>query len=179
MTRLGFPAVPPPAPTVRVGAYARPTSPTSFADAKPAPRSTHLLTFALEEYFNNFGRLIDRADWPRFERRVEHGTTRVLDLLDAHGQRATFFCLGWVAEQLPDLIAEIARRGHEVASKGYAQRPLATLTPSTFRDDLARARDAIEPVTGTRLLGYRAPGWLRSGDDWALDVLAAEGYAYD
>ncbi len=149
-----------------------------IAATTAAPR-THLLTFALEEYFNNFDFLIERAHWSRFERRVQHGTTRILDLLDAHGQRATFFSLGWVAEHLPELVAEIARRGHEVASKGHAQRPLASLTPATLRDDLARARDAIEGVTGRPVLGYRAPGWMGPRDRWALDVLAAEGYAYD
>ncbi len=163
------------------GPYAPSSAPrlglTASDDAPPA--RAHLLTFALEEYFNNFDRLIDRSHWSRFERRVEHGTTRVLDLLDAHGQRATFFCLGWVAEHLPELVAEIARRGHEVASKGYAQQPLSALTPPTLRDDLARARDAIEAVTGVRVLGYRAPGWLGADDVWALDVLADEGYAYD
>lgn len=161
--------------------------PTTTTAAAAAPRAggapsgprPHLLSFALEEYFHNFDRLIDRSHWPRFERRVEHGTTRVLELLDAHGQRATFFCLGWIAQQLPELVAEIARRGHEVASKGYAQQPLRALTPPTLRDDLARARDAIEGVTGRRVLGYRAPGWMGPDDVWALDVLAAEGYAYD
>ena len=147
--------------------------------AAVAPGRRHLLTFALEEYFNNFDTVIDRAHWSRFERRVEHGTTRILDLLDAHGQRATFFSLGWVAEHLPALVAEIARRGHEVASKGHGQRPLASLTPAALRDDLARARDAIESVTNARVLGYRAPGWMGVGDRWALDVLAEEGYAYD
>ncbi|GJG87393.1 hypothetical protein tb265_25740 [Gemmatimonadetes bacterium T265] len=169
----------PPDARVGVGAYVPPAPGAPPAGTRPAGRATHLLTFALEEYFNNFDRLIDRAHWSRFERRVEHGTTRVLDLLDAHRQRATFFCVGWVAEHLPDLVGEIARRGHEVASKGYAQQPLAALTPGAFRDDLARARDVIERVTGTRVLGYRAPGWLGPEDLWALDVLAAESYAYD
>ncbi len=158
-----------------------PATPERGTAAGPsaAGRRTHLLTFALEEYFHNFDWIIDRAHWGRFERRVEHGTARVLDLLDRHGQRATFFCLGWIAEHLPGLVGEIARRGHEVASKGHTQRPLATLTPAGLRDDLARARDAIEHVTGARVLGYRAPGWMGPHDLWALDVLAAEGYAYD
>ena len=160
--------------------------PVDYMPARPGPSApgaqagrAHLLTFALEEYFNNFDWIIDRSHWGRFERRVEHGTQRVLDLLDTHGQRATFFCLGWIAEQLPELVSEIARRGHEVASKGHTQRPLASLTPAGLRDDLTRARDAIEAVTGRRVLGYRAPGWMRPQDLWALDVLASEGYAYD
>lgn len=176
MTSVPLPVGLTPRPHASLDAYA---PPPAAAGARARSSRTHLLTFALEEYFNNFDRLIDRAHWPRFERRVEHGTTRVLDLLDAYDQRATFFCLGWIAEQLPELVAEIARRGHEVASKGYGQRALTNLTPGEFRDDLARARDAIEDVANTRVLGYRAPGWMGVNDHWALDVLAAEGYAYD
>jgi len=168
-------------PALSAASKPRTRWPTLSAPPTSAPRGgrAHLLTFALEEYFHNFAWIIDRSHWGRFERRVEHGTARVLDLLDAHGQRATFFCLGWIAEQLPELVGEIARRGHEVASKGHTQRPLDSLTPAGLRDDLARARDAIEAITNRRVLGYRAPGWIGPNEVWALDVLAAEGYVYD
>lgn len=143
------------------------------------PGRTHLLTVALEDYYHNFGRVIARSHWNRFEKRVERSTTRALDLLDEFGIRATFFTLGWVASTLPELVREVARRGHEIASKGYHQRNLREMSPTEFRDDLARSREALEHASGQRVVGYRAPGWLKPSDVWALEVLAEEGYRYD
>lgn len=142
----------------------------------------HLLTVALEDYYQvgAFNTLIQRGQWYRFENRLEHSTHRTLDLLDEFGIRATFFVLGWVAEMFPQLVRQVAQRGHEIASKGYYHRSIRSMTPGEFREDLARARDALEKASHSRILGYRvADGWLGPADLWALDVLASEGYQYD
>lgn len=142
----------------------------------------HLLTVAMEDYFQvgAFHTVIERSRWHRFEQRVEAGTRNTLDLLDRHGVSATFFVLGCVAELLPELVREVADRGHEVASKGYYHRSIRLMTPDEYREDLARARQVIESATGRRVLGYRvADGWFGPHDLWALDVLAHEGYEYD
>jgi polysaccharide deacetylase family protein (PEP-CTERM system associated) len=139
----------------------------------------HLVTVALEDYYHNFRRVIKRAHWSRFETRVEQSTLRTLDLLDEFGIRATFFSLGWIASTLPEVIREVARRGHEIASKGYHQRHLREMSEGEFRDDLARSREALEQASGQRVIGYRASGWLEEDDLWALEVLAEEQYVYD
>ena len=143
---------------------------------------THILTVALEDYFHvgAFNRLIQRGQWYRFERRLQQSTERTLDLLDEYGVHATFFVLGWVADQVPELVRQVADRGHEIASKGYYHRNIQQLTPGEFRDDLARSREAIEHAGGQRVVGYRvADRWFRPSDLWALDVLAEQGYEYD
>jgi polysaccharide deacetylase family protein (PEP-CTERM system associated) len=142
----------------------------------------HILTVALEDYYHvgAFNRVIQRGQWYRFERRIEASTMRTLDLLDEFQSRATFFVLGWVADTMPELIRVVAERGHEIASKGYYHRNIRQLTPAEFRDDLARAREALERAGGHRILGYRvADDWFQPADLWALDVLADEGYEYD
>lgn len=147
----------------------------------PSPRH-HVLTVGLEDFFqvDAFDRLIEPRQWPRFERRLERSTSRTLDLLDAAGARATFFVLGWIADIAPELVRGIADRGHEVASRGYDHRSIASLDPESFRDDLSRSREAIERAAGVRVLGHRAARlWYHPSNLWALDVLAAEGYAYD
>lgn len=144
-----------------------------------AERTPHIVTIAIEDYYNNFKGVIDRANWSRFETRVEASTLRTLDLLDEFGIRATFFGVGWIANRIPEVFREVARRGHEVASKGYTQRAIAEMSPQEFRDDLARAREALEAACGQRVVGYRAHGWLSPEDMWALEVLAEEGYAFD
>ncbi len=150
-------------------------------NAKP-PGRRHILTVAVEDYYQvgSFNRTVQRGQWLRFESRVERNTQRVLELLDQNGVQATFFTLGWIAEEFPELVREIASRGHEVASKGFWHRSIRRLTPSEFRDDLLKSREALEKASGQRVLGYRvADAWFRSQDLWALEVLAQEGFAYD
>lgn len=140
----------------------------------------HLLTIALEDYYQTFPGLIHSSHWYRFETRIEQCTLRTLDLLDECGVRATFFTLGWTAARLPDLIREVARRGHEVATKGHSQHSVRNMpTPAAFRDDMIRGREAIEDAIGAHVIGYRAPGWLEPDQLWALEILAQEGFAYD
>lgn len=142
----------------------------------------HILTVLLEDYFHvgAFNRLIQRGQWYRFETRFEQNTMKALDLLDRYNIRATFFVLGWIADQSPDIVKEIARRGHEIGSRGYYHRTIRQMTPTEFREDLQRAREALERASGTKILGYRAAHRLSAPSDlWALDVLAEEGYAYD
>ncbi len=157
-----------------------PVRASSFEDASAT--GPHILTVALEDYYHvgAFNRVIQRGQWYRFERRIEASTLRTLDLLDEFRSRATFFVLGWVADTMPELIRVVAERGHEIASKGYYHRNIRQLTPAEFRDDLARAREALERAGGHRILGYRvADDWFQPADLWALDVLADEGYEYD
>jgi polysaccharide deacetylase family protein (PEP-CTERM system associated) len=146
------------------------------------PTRTHVLTVALEDYFHvtPLEGIVRQDRWNRFEMRLEASTRRVLDLLDECSARATFFVLGWVADAAPELVREVAARGHEVASKGYYHRDIRGLGRQAFREDAVRAREALEWATGTRVLGYRlAQQWLRPSDLWVLDVLAESGYAYD
>ncbi|MBA3520873.1 MAG: DUF3473 domain-containing protein [Gemmatimonadales bacterium] len=142
----------------------------------------HILTVVLEDYYHlsPFKGLIDRALWHRFERRLEIGTLRTLALLDEFGVRATFFVLGWVAETAPELVREVVKRGHEVASKGFDHRSIREMSPALFWEDVHRSREALVRATGQSVLGYRvADRWLGSGDLWALDVLVEAGYRYD
>src|SRR5262245_1765856 len=142
----------------------------------------HVLTVALEDYFQvgAFNRLIQRGQWYRFDTRLLRNTPRTLDLLDRFGIKATFFVLGYVADHCPEVVRMVAERGHEIASKGYYHRRISQMTREEFREDLRRTRDALERVSGKRVLGYRvADEWFTPNDLWALDVLAEEGYAYD
>ena len=149
---------------------------------RPTTEKHNLLTVMLEDYFHvgAFNGLIQRSQWDRFEMRLEKNTLRALDLLDKFNIKATFFVLGWIADKQPEIIREVARRGHELGSRGLYQRSTRRMTPDEFRDDLARSRDAVERASETKVLGYRASRrWSSPEDLWALDILAEEGYAYD
>jgi polysaccharide deacetylase family protein (PEP-CTERM system associated) len=141
-----------------------------------------LLTIGLEDYFQvgAFNRLIQKRQWYRFESRLEKNTWKTLDLLDDYKIKATFFVLGWIADQYPDLVREVAERGHEIASKGYYHRSIRQMTPGEFEDDALVSRQALEEASQTRVHGYRvAHEWFTEQDLWALDALARAGYSYD
>jgi polysaccharide deacetylase family protein (PEP-CTERM system associated) len=106
-------------------------------------------------------------------------TRRLLDLLEASDSRGTFFILDDVARTDPSLVREIAGRGHEVASHGYAHRHLATETPECFRTGMAGARSRLADLAGRAPTGYRAPYFsLTPAAGWVPAVLAELGFAY-
>ena len=142
----------------------------------------HLLSVLVEDYFQvgAFRKHIEPDQWDRFESRLFRNTEAALDLLARHDVKATFFVLGWNAEQWPELIRRIAKEGHEVASGGYHHDSVREMPREEFCERLQRAREAIESAAGQPVLGYRmAEGWLQPDDVWLLDHLAEEGYAYD
>ncbi|MBB4630662.1 XrtA system polysaccharide deacetylase [Sphingosinicella soli] len=135
----------------------------------------------VEEHFQvgAFENTIRREDWPRWESRVVRNTERALQLFADKGVSATFFTLGWVAQREPGLIRRIVEGGHEIANHGYAHDRVHTFTPESFRADIRKARALIEDAAGAQVKGYRAPSFsIGSGNRWALEVLAEEGYAY-
>ena len=140
------------------------------------------MTIDVEDYFqvSAFEDVVPRSSWASRESRVCRNTERLLALFDDAGVRATFFVLGWVAERFPRLVRQIADNGHEIASHGYAHQLVYSISPEQFREDLRRARGAIEAASGAPVLGYRAPSYsIVRKSMWALDVLLEEGYVFD
>jgi polysaccharide deacetylase family protein (PEP-CTERM system associated) len=146
------------------------------------PNKKHLLTVLVEDYFHvgAFENLIQQRNWSNFEPRYERNTLKTLDLLDGFQVKATFFVLGWIAEQHPRIIWEIVSRGHEVASRGFYHRSVRHLTPDEFREDVRRTNKVLEDAAGQKIIGYRAAEKLSfEKDDWVLDILAEENFLYD
>ena len=147
-----------------------------------ATKPPHYFTVDVEEHFQvlALSPWMPRAMWDTQPSRVVANTERLLDLLDAHGARGTFFTLGWVAERRPELIRTISRRGHEVASHGWDHRRVTELTSGEFRDQARRSKAVLEDLAGHACVGYRAPNYsIVKGREWALDILVEEGYGYD
>ncbi len=90
-------------------------------------------------------------------------TPRVLDLLDAHGQRATFFCIAERVLAQPALAREIVARGHSIQNHTARHRHnFSFLGPRGFAAEIARAQDILSDVTGQRPTCFRAPAGLRN-----------------
>ncbi len=142
----------------------------------------NLLTFDIEEWFHTTAlhHYVDEASWDRLESSVVGNVHNLLELLENHQTRATFFILGWIAERYPRLVQEIDRAGHEIASHGYRHRLIYDLDRETFRDYVRRAKGLLEDVTGKPVLGYRATSFsIVSQTLWALDILREAGFIYD
>jgi polysaccharide deacetylase family protein (PEP-CTERM system associated) len=140
------------------------------------------LTIDVEDYYHvtGFESVVRRADWDGYESRVERNTHRLLDLLDTHHTRGTFFVLGWVAERHPQLVRTIHARGHEVASHGYAHQRIYTQSPAQFQQETQRSLRLLEDIIGERIHGYRAASYSITRESlWALDILGEEGFTYD
>jgi polysaccharide deacetylase family protein (PEP-CTERM system associated) len=89
-----------------------------------APAIVNALTIDVEDYFqvSAFAPHIARDEWDTLPCRVERNVDAILLLLAEADVKATFFCLGWIAERYPPLIRRLADEGHEVASHGFAHR---------------------------------------------------------
>ena len=143
------------------------------------PAAAAVMSVDVEDWFQveNLKAVVPRSTWDARERRVESNTMRILELLDEHHAKATFFTLGWIAERHPGLIRQIVAGGHEIASHGYGHELVYTLSHAEFRADVERSKSILENVTGQKVIGYRAPCF--SITDWAVGILQDLGFEYD
>lgn len=143
----------------------------------------HLLSFDFEEWFHiiqNDATEARPAEWSRLTPRIEVMTDKLLAFLRERNARATFFVLGWVAEKYPHLVASIAKDGHEIGCHSHLHRPVWSLSPGTFAEDLRVSLDAIAAAAGSRPRIFRAPGFsIDTRAPWAFDALAREGIELD
>lgn len=134
---------------------------------------------------------IDAEDWPQLmcsylgrespvSAQFETSIARTLDLLDEHDTKATFFVVTPHAEQRPAIVEEIASRGHEVASHGATHRKMVDFSPEAFREDIRRAVDSLQQITGQAVVGHRCPFFsLMPEHAWAFEALSEAGLEYD
>ena len=140
-----------------------------------------MLSFDVDGVSGAINQNPDSARLPSFMSMREYGpsvaTARILDLLDSHDIKASFYIPGYVAETHTELVKNIFDRGHEVAHHGYMHEPPATLTRQQEADVLDRGSAILEGITGEKLAGYRSPSWELSEDSLAL--LSERGFQYD
>jgi len=142
----------------------------------------HHFTVDVEEYFHPtaLASLFPFDEWGSLERRTPRIMPRLLDFLAERDVTGTFFILGWLAENEPELVRQISDAGHEIASHGYEHELVGRLGQDGFRASVSRSKTVLEDVSGVELRGYRAPSFsIVPGLEWAFDILVEEGYRYD
>jgi len=111
---------------------------------------------------------------------IEEAVRPILDLLDKYNIRATFFVLGTVAERHPEVVSEIYKKGHEIASHAYSHKVLYELGEREFRVEIERSVKLLESITGEKPIGFRAPSFsINNSTKWAFKILKDYGFKYD
>lgn len=158
---------------------------TGWRVGLPALMLTHLLALwgTLRPGSRLFGPVLtrlptdERVVWLTIDDGPSTETAAVLDLLDAHGAKATFFVVGDRARRNPELVREIVRRGHELGnhSESHPQAFFWALGPRRMRREIARTQQVLTDITGT------APRWFRAvvgmANPFVAPALAAHGLA--
>jgi peptidoglycan/xylan/chitin deacetylase (PgdA/CDA1 family) len=140
-----------------------------------------MLTFDVDGVTPWLNRNPESKSLPSLMSMAEYGPSvaapRILDMLDEHSIKGSFFVPGYVAETHPDLVMDIFQRGHEVGHHGYIHEPPATLSFQQEKEVLEKGSTIIQSITGQPPLGYRSPSWELS--EHSLDLLAGQGFVYD
>ena len=147
----------------------------------PAP-VVNAISIDVEDYFqvSAFENTVPRSAWDGFESRVCRNTDRLLEIFDEHSVTATFFVLGWVADEIPPSGAADRRVGSRTGVSRIS--PSAGLRHETERVSrrYRRSKAVLKAISGQFVGGYRAPSYsITERSLWALDVLVEEGFTYD
>ena len=104
---------------------------------------------------------------------VWRGLQRVVEVLDRHGARATFYVPGVTLLENPSVFAELVAAGHELGHHGHAH------LPTTSCDERAELLDGLEALAtiGVTPRGYRSPGWELT--PLTLSLLGELGFVWD
>ncbi len=111
---------------------------------------------------------------------VDKETEYLLDSLEKLNIQATFFIPGFVTSHFPNLVQEISKRNHEIASHGTQHIYVKQFSPQEFAEDIKKSKNRLEDLSGKKIDIYKAPIWgIFSDTLWALDVLVEQGFRYD
>lgn len=138
----------------------------------------NILTFDIEDWWvYDYYSIGNSRDYlPRLNRYL----AQTLDLLDERKFQATFFCLGEVANKNPEIIKEIAKRGHQIGSHSFSHKFWGEATPKEVATDTYKAIDSIENITGQKVTSYRAPAFsIMEKNKWIFEILAENGIKQD
>lgn len=137
------------------------------------------MTVDVEDAINQTMRNVFQSEMKPTQR-VDANTRYLLDLFSEFDVKATFFILGEVAEQFPELIKEISLHGHELGIHGYSHKKYYFLNREQAWEEIIRAKKTVEDISGKKVLGHRAPEFSINKDTiWVLDLLRQADIEYD
>lgn len=137
----------------------------------------NILTFDIEEWYLEKMYFGDHAEkYKEFDRYLGE----ILDTLDERNLKGTFFCVGGLGREFPDVVKRIAERGHDVGCHSDVHTWLNKMTRDECLADTRMAVDSLEQVIGKKVKSYRAPAFsIGASNKWAFEVLAECGIERD
>ena len=100
-------------------------------------------------------------------------TPDLLQLLDRYEARTTFFMVGRLAQECPELVREIIVRGHAIGNHTVTHANLFWNTPTQIRQQMQRCNEAIGTITGTTPKWFRPPWGMRN--PWVVSSATGMG----
>jgi len=142
----------------------------------------NILTFDIEDWFHILDNASTRgiSDWANYSTRFEPVVDRLLAIVEERNLKATFFCLGWMADRHAHVIRRIHSLGHEIGTHSYSHQLAYEQSPEQFTEDFKRSLAVLEDATGEKVRAYRAPGFsLTSDNSWVFEILVEHGIEVD
>lgn len=137
----------------------------------------NLLTFDIEEWYieKRFG----TGSYQKYEE-YEEVLDKILALLDETETKATFFCLGKIATDFPEIIKKIDSHGHEIGCHSNLHKWVNKMTTKEFNEDTCEAISALENIIGKKVVSYRSPAFsITEKNKWAFEILKENGIEND
>jgi polysaccharide deacetylase family protein (PEP-CTERM system associated) len=114
------------------------------------------------------------------DQEIERNTDVLLQVFDEANVKATFFFLGRITRDIPNVVRNVAQAGHEIGCHNYLHIRIFGIERNVFREKLAAAKKDLEDVSGQQVSGFRAPDFSITQESmWALDTLKELGFVYD
>lgn len=137
----------------------------------------NIITFDIEEWFLEKAYFGDHAEkYKEYDRYLD----QILNALDERGFKGTFFCVGGMATDFPDVVKKIEARGHEIGCHSFNHVWLNKMTEDEVMEDTRASVDAIEQCIGKKVKSYRAPAFsIGNSNKWAFEILTKNGITRD
>lgn len=140
----------------------------------------NILTFDIEDWFHANYDHIDSDSFRGSSSNFRRNMDELLELCARTHSHATFFTLGCIGEDYPDVVKKIVEQGHDLASHGYSHQLAYKQTKAEFKQDVQKSIDILSNLVGKKILGYRAPSWSIVEKNYGyLEVLEELNFKYD
>jgi polysaccharide deacetylase family protein (PEP-CTERM system associated) len=114
------------------------------------------------------------------KKEIEVNTMKILEILSEFDCKATFFILGRIAKDMPNLVKRISQEDHEIACHGLLHKRLYNLSPYEVKDTIRKAKHYLEDTSGKSVYGFRAPDFsINKTNIYVFDVLRELSFLYD
>ena len=112
--------------------------------------------------------------------RLTRQTDIILEVLDSHNLKVTFFIVGFHAEKHPHLINRIVKNGHHIGTHSFAHKLIYNMTRAEFENDLKKSIDVLGDVCDQKIDSFRAPAWSFQQDktDFFWEILSNNGIKF-